>query len=124
MPPPSAPAELPLTVVFVSVSVPRLSSPPPLIPEELAVTTTLASVSVPRLRMPPPDSPGALPPRTVRPAMVTLMPAPEGSMSRTRSTPPASMMVVAFPVPLRVRSPVTSRSPEIARSSPAAPLST
>src|ERR1044071_498602 len=82
MPPPSVVDVLPLTVVFVNVSVPRLSSPPPLIPEELAASVTLSSESVPRLRIPPPAWAGALllpPPRTVRLEIVTLTPAPEGS---------------------------------------------
>src|SRR5437899_12730689 len=100
MPPPSVPAVLPLTVVFVSVSVPRLSSPPPLIPDELAASVTLLSDSVPRLRMPPPASPAALPPRPVRLAIVKLTPTPEESKSKTRSKPPQPMNLLPYQAPV------------------------
>ena len=59
MPPPSVAAELPLTVLLVSVAVPMASMPPPRLPAELPLTVLLVSVAV-VAKMPPPLSLGGV----------------------------------------------------------------
>ena len=56
MPPPWMPALLPLTVLLVSVNVPKLNIPPPepRLPALFPLTVLFVSVNVPRLTMPPP----------------------------------------------------------------------
>ena len=61
MPPPLSPAELPLTVLLVSVTVSAWMPPPSLVtpagPEaELPLTVLLVSVAVLRAKIPPPGS--------------------------------------------------------------------
>src|SRR6266404_5268034 len=74
-PPKPLGAVLPLTVQFIRVSVPRLSTPPPLppaLPALLPLTVLFVRVRVPWLKMPPPLAALALPPDMVKPEMLTV----------------------------------------------------
>src|SRR5262245_38710755 len=69
MPPPLVPAELPLTVLFVRVSVPPptppLRTPPPLVPAELPLTVLFVRCTVVLSALMPPPLPEELLRRTV-----------------------------------------------------------
>jgi hypothetical protein len=129
MPPPVLPAELSLTVLFVSVRLPLLEIPPPLSAVPLLVTTTFVRFTVsllPTLMAPPTALPG-LPLRIVKPLRLSeVVLTAAVARSNTRSIAPPSTMVAAALTPLIV-SPalveqptlvqVTSRSPVLAASS-------
>ncbi len=75
---------LPLTVLFVSASVPPLlKMPPALLDAVLPLTVVFVRVSVPELKTAPPAA--TLPPDMLKPAMLTLI---LGSMVKMRKLDP------------------------------------
>ena len=111
---------LSLTVVSISDRVPLFEMPPPKFSPVLSVTVLLVSVRVPAFRMPPAPAPASgLPFWIVTESMKTI--APRMTVS-TLSMAPPSMMVVAFPAPSTVKSPVISISPVAFASSPVPPI--
>jgi hypothetical protein len=112
-------------VTLVAVSVPSLKIPPPPSRPSLFSTRTALNVRVAEFQMAPARTPVPENPFcTVRFEMVTEFAV--GKTSKTRSMPLAGLPVVAMvmivlvaPAPLMVIGVVTSRSPVLARSSPA-----
>ena len=102
-----------------SVAVRSLSlriPPPPSRPSLLSMRTSLR-VSVAELQMPPANVPNPENPLRMVSRWIVTDPAVL-KMSNTRSSRPASMIVVPLPAPVMVTGLVTSRSPVAAASSP------
>ena len=122
MPPPLKAATLPLIVQLFTVTVPlRLKMPPPK-PAEFPLTVQSLSLSVaefpPSLKTPLPLPPGALPFVILKPEMLT----PDVKLSNTRKVPLPSTVRLVSPGPLMVTAVVIWSSPLVSRMVPEIPV--